>query len=98
MTQKSENEQFNIRKCKKIKKEDLERVARNNTFFPSPPRALSGNSLCSCQGGAECWREGGSKGTQRSFITEQSSGTWLVQVTGQGSLQVLLRLEKHMAT
>ena len=48
---KSENEQFNIKK--KNKKEDLERIAKNNTFSPSPPRALSCNSLRPCRGGAE---------------------------------------------
>lgn len=98
MTQNLKMNSLTSENVKRLKKEDLERVARNNTVPPSPPRALSGNSLCSCRGGAECWPEGGSKGTQRSFVTEQSSGTWFVQVTGQGILQVLLRLEKHMAT
>lgn len=45
-----------------------------------------------------CWHEGGSKGTRRSFVTEQSwrGGIlpWLVRVTGKGGLQVWLGLEK----
>lgn len=81
-----------------MKKEDLERVAKNNTFFFRYHHHVLSHRALAREELSVCWREGGSKGTQRSFVTEQSSGTWLVRVTGNCRLQVLLRLEKHTAT
>lgn len=52
MTQNLKLNSLTLKK-KKIKNEDLERIAKNNTFSPSPPRALSCNLLRPCQGRAE---------------------------------------------
>lgn len=50
---KSENEQFNIKKKKKRKEGFEKGLPRITLFSPSPPRALSCNSLRPRRGGAE---------------------------------------------
>lgn len=96
---KSENEQFN---AKKKKKGNLEGIAKNNTFSPSLPRdaircALAGEDL------GVCWHEGGSKGTRRNFVTEQSLGTDVFYLDfsrrwGRGAYRRGSDLKEHMAT
>lgn len=95
---KSENEQFNFKK-KKIKNEDLERIAKNNTFPPSPPRALSCNSLRPCQGRAggllaRGWKQRDPEEFHNRAILAWRYFTLACPGDREGGLQVWLGLEK----